>query len=135
MKIYKHNLKQFASNQRIANEPSVKPIYHYRTVETVGGGFSGISSGISSVVNLIKNNKDLITSAAKGAAAIGSTASAISNAVKSHNELKQLEAIRRLRDDAKELEKEKRKKLSEETKNRIANLSVEEIRGNGIAKF
>ena len=116
MKIYKHNLKQFASNQRIANEPSVKPIYHYRTVETIssstekeGGGFSGISSGIGSIVNLIKNNKDLITSAAKGAAAIGSTASAISNAVKSHNELKQLEAIRRLRDDAKEIEKENRK--------------------------
>ena len=36
-------------------------------------------------------------------AAIGSTAGAISNAVKSQNELKQLEAIRKLRNDSEEL--------------------------------
>ena len=93
----------------------------------------------------------MITSAAKGAAAIGSTASAISNAVKSQNKLKQLETIRKLQNDSEELKKFK--KLSEETKNKIANIaagseskhekklgvaieptvrSIEEIRGNGV---
>ena len=152
--IYKHNLKHFASNQKIAHEPSMKSVYHYNNVETtqkegdsvnsvasVNSG-AGIFSGIGSIVNLIKNNKDLITSAAKGAAAIGSTASAISNAVKSQNELKQLEAIRKLRNDSEELKK--LKKLSDETKNKIANIAVEgdskhnektieEIRGNGVS--
>ena len=139
--IYKHNLKQFASNQKIAHEPRMNPVYHYDNRETVQKEGDGIFSGIGSIVNLIKNNKDLITSAAKGAAAIGSTASAISNAVKSQNELKQLEAIRKLRNDAKEMQKDK--KLSEETKNKIAKLAkmeskhdektIEEMRGNGTA--
>jgi hypothetical protein len=158
--IYKHNLKHFASNQKIAHEPRMNPVYHYDNRETVQKEGDGIFSGIGSIVNLIKNNKDLITSAAKGAAAIGSTASAISNAVKSQNELKQLEAIRKLRNDSEELKN--LKKLSEETKNKIANIavggetlrsgapsdskhkkksgvaikrSIEEIRGNGLAKF
>ena len=137
--IYKHNLKQFASNQKIANEPPVKPMYHYNTIETVEKEGDGIFSGIGSIVNMIKSNKDLISSVAKGAAAVGSTASAISNAVKSQNELKQIEAIRKLRNDAKELQKDK--KLSDETKNKIANLqsvklkSIDEVRGNGLAKF
>ena len=124
--IYKHNLKHFASNNKIAHEPRMNPVYHYDSIETVGtqnflgtaGAVqtegAGIFSGIGSIVNLIKNNKDLISSAAKGAAAIGSTASAISNAVKSQNELKQLEAIRKLRNDSEELKN--LKKLSEETK-------------------
>ena len=137
--IFKHNLKQFSSNQKIANEPPIKPMYHYNSIETIEKEGSGIFSGIGSLVNVIQNNKDLISSVAKGAAAIGSTASAISNAVKSQNELKQLEAIRKLRNDAKELQKDK--KLSEESKNKIAQLSknirssTEEIRGNGLAKF
>ena len=157
--IYKHNLKNFASNQKISHEPSMKSVYHYDSVETIGTQKflgtaaavqkegDGIFSGIGSIVNLIKNNKDLITSAAKGA----STASAISNAVKSQNELKQLEAIRKLRNDSEELKN--LKKLSEETKNKIANIAVggetlrsgapsdskhnektiEEIRGNGVS--
>ena len=141
--IYKHNLKHFASNQKIAHEPSMKSVYHYDSVETIQKEGAGIFSGIGSIANFIKNNKDLISSAAKGAAAIGSTASAISNAVKSQNELKQLEAIRKLRNDAKEMQKDK--KLSEETKNKIAKLAkmeskhdektIEEMRGNGLAKF
>ena len=132
----------------------MKSVYHYDSVETVGtqkflgtaGAVkkegAGIFSGIGSIVNLIKNNNDLITSAVKGAAAIGSTASAISNAVKSQNELKQLETIRKLQNDSEELKKFK--KLSEETKNKIASItadskheekSIEEIRGSGLAKF
>ena len=89
--IHIHNLKHIASNKKIAHEPSMKSVYHYNNVETIqkeDGIFSGISDNIGSIVNVIKNNKDLITSAAKGAAAIGSTASAVSNAVKSQNELK-----------------------------------------------
>ena len=98
----------------------MKSVYHYNNEETIqkegdsvnsGAGVNrgaGIFSGIESMVNLIKNNKDLITSAAKGAAAIGSTASAISNAVKPQNELKQLETIRKLKNDSEELKKLKK---------------------------
>ena len=133
--IYKHNLKQFTSNKNIANEPSIKPVYRYNSIESLGKAKEGdgIFSGIGSLINVIKNNKDLISSVAKGAAAIGSTASAISNAVKSQNELKQIEATRKLRNNAKDLQKDK--KLSEESKNKIANLkSIEEIRGNRVTK-
>ena len=106
----------------------MKSVYHYDSVETIQKEGAGIFSGIGSIVNLI-NNKDFITSAAKGAATIGSTASAISNAVNSQNELKQLETIRKLLNDSEALKN--LKKLSEETKNKIANIAVGETLRSG----
>ena len=52
--IYKHNLKHFASNQKIAHEPRMNPVYHYDNRETVHTEGAGIFSGIGSIVNLIK---------------------------------------------------------------------------------
>ena len=43
--IYKHNLKHFASNKRIAHEPSTKSVYRYNNVETIQKEGDGVNSG------------------------------------------------------------------------------------------
>ena len=88
MRILKHNLKDFASGTKIAGEKvSKSKVYFNESNEKLGGGiFSSLGNLVGPTVSLIKNNKDLIIEGAKGAAAVGSVANAVSKVVEAVNE-------------------------------------------------
>ena len=105
--IYNHDLKDFASSKRLADEDTTKSTYYYnKTQEYTGDGiFSSIGSLVKPGIDLIKGNKDLIIEGAKGAAALGTVANSIHkivDAVKEDKQLKELELVRKLQNEAKE---------------------------------
>lgn len=85
-------------------------------VEKEGDGFI---SALSSIGKTIMNNKDLISNVAKGAAAIGSTASNIAEAVKTSKELDTIREIQAMKEKAL---KQNKKSISEDMKKKIANM-------------
>ena len=123
------------------------PVYHYGNhtycdinwksdCVTGDGLFSGISSIVSPAVKFFSNNKDLIVNTAKSAGAIGSAASTISRVVEADKQLKQIDAIRKLR----ELElnkKNSQKKISDSALSKINNLATDSQvpQGDGLLKF
>ncbi len=74
------------------------------------------------IFNTLIQNKDLIANIIKGTSSIANTAVAVSQAVKSKNELDQIREISALREKAISEEKKRNKALSEDIKRRISKM-------------
>ena len=99
-------------------------------VEEGGSLFSGIGTLAKSGINFISKNKDIISNVAKGIGGIGSAASSIAQAVKSSNELEQLQRIEELRNKALE---SKKRKLTAIMKKKLAQ-ELDEKSGSGFVR-
>ena len=118
-------------------------IYHYKGQEVIGDGiFSGLAGMFAPAAKLISSNKDIIVNAAKGAAAVGGLASIANQVAQSNKELKQLEAIKKLREEV--AARSENTKISEDAKKKVANISKALIteaetskgkQGDGIFRF
>lgn len=135
--ILKHEIEKFETKKDSFIPNNTKDKFNYykspyiKQTETEEGGslFSGLVSGIKSGVNLLRNNSGLISNVAKGATAIGSTAASIAQAVKSSKDLEQIKRVQEMRNNA--LEREKRRQLSEKTKQRLKEKLAS---GNGLSE-
>ena len=100
-----------------------------------GNGFiDGITSVINNAINFAKNNPELVKSSIGAVSSIGNATANINKAVESSNRLKELHAIQKLNEN-------KRKKISDATKIKIAALANNGgnekmvTKGSGFQKF
>ena len=142
--VLKSDFKRFTPATKLPKERTSKSrVYHYHEQqEVVGDGiFSGVSNLLSPAIKLISSNKDIIANAAKSAAAIGGLAAVANQVAQTNKELKQLEAIKKLREEA--AAAVNTPKISDEAKKKLADIaggsSVKgtsvTAKGDGIRKF
>ena len=139
--VHKNDLKLFTPATRLPKEQTTRAnVYHYKEQQTadevVGDGiFSGVSNLVAPAVKLISSNKDIIANAAKGAAAIGGLAAIAQQVARSNKELKQLDAIKKLREEA-AAQVATAPKISNEAKQKVASIGAATTsKGDGIVKF
>ena len=124
--IYKFEAHKYTPKKWIVGERKNKSkAYFNPQQEKYGNGFGGVAQLFKTGFDLVKNNKDLIIEGGKAAGSVASAVSKVSDAVKADKQLKEIELIRKLRQEA------EAKKISNKTKEKIEALA----QGDGIAKF
>ena len=119
--VYEFERKDYEPDVWVVGEDNdTSTLYWNDSVEKHG-------SGLESLVNLVKDNKDLIIESGKAVGSLASAASKISDAIKSSSNEADIKLIKKLRE-------ERQKKLPSSVEKKVEE-TLGERRGDGLAKF
>ena len=126
--VYEFERKDYEPDVWIVGEDDdTSTLYWNDNVEKRGEGLESLGNLITTGINLVKNNKDLIIQSGKAVGSLASAASKISSAIKSSQEAEDLKLIKRLRDEA------TAKKLPPSIEKKVDEIFTR--KGDGLARF